>query len=141
MARTIRAASRHAVKRFIFIFICFLLITLDEKGDATEAVNAYNSLVDQGVVAIIGDVTSKPCIAVAELAAEDRARQPILIVSPLAAPFPASPPEVLFPASLAGASLLPPQAVMARTIRAASRHAVKRFRERPGPMEPPIGPA
>ena len=47
------------------------LITLDEKGDATEAVNAYNSLVDQGVVAIIGDVTSKPCIAVAELAAED----------------------------------------------------------------------
>jgi branched-chain amino acid transport system substrate-binding protein len=47
------------------------LITLDEKGDPTEAVNAYNSLVDQGVVAIIGDVTSKPCIAVAELAAVD----------------------------------------------------------------------
>ena len=47
------------------------LITLDEKGDPTEAVNAYNNLVDQGVVAIIGDVTSKPCIAVAELAAAD----------------------------------------------------------------------
>ena len=47
------------------------LITLDEKGDPTEAVNAYNNLLDQEVVAIIGDVTSKPCIAVAELAAVD----------------------------------------------------------------------
>lgn len=47
------------------------LIVMDEKGDSVEAVNAYNSLVDQGVVAIIGDVTSKPCIAVAEVAAED----------------------------------------------------------------------
>ena len=47
------------------------LITLDEKGDTTEAVNAYNSLVDQGVVAVIGDVTSKPCLAVAEVAAMD----------------------------------------------------------------------
>ena len=47
------------------------LITLDEKGDATEAVNAYNKLVDEGVVAVIGDVTSKPCLAVAEVAAVD----------------------------------------------------------------------
>ncbi|WP_262394558.1 ABC transporter substrate-binding protein [Youxingia wuxianensis] len=47
------------------------LITMDEKGDPTEAVNAYNSLVDQGIVALIGDVTSKPCLAVAEVALED----------------------------------------------------------------------
>lgn len=47
------------------------LITLDEKGDPTEAVNAYNKLVDQGIVALIGDVTSKPCLAVAEVALQD----------------------------------------------------------------------
>ena len=33
---------------------------LDEKGDPTEAVNAYNKLVDSGIVALIGDITSKP---------------------------------------------------------------------------------
>lgn len=44
----------------------------DEKGDATEATNAYNKLVNNdGVVAIIGDVTSKPTIAVAQRAAAD----------------------------------------------------------------------
>lgn len=38
----------------------------DEEGDATKAVNAYNKLVSDGVVAIIGDVTSKPTISVAQ---------------------------------------------------------------------------
>ena len=47
------------------------LVILDEKGDISEAVNAYNSLMNQGIVALLGDVTSKPCMAVAELAAED----------------------------------------------------------------------
>lgn len=46
-------------------------ISLDEKADPIEAVNAYNKLVDQGVSAIIGSVTSKPTLAVAELAAQD----------------------------------------------------------------------
>ncbi|SMC55373.1 ABC transporter substrate-binding protein [Papillibacter cinnamivorans] len=46
-------------------------IEYDEKGDATEAVNAYNKLVDDGVTAIIGDVTSKPTIAVAQISVED----------------------------------------------------------------------
>ena len=47
------------------------MIWLDEKGDPTEAVNAYNRLVEQeNVVAIIGDVTTGPTLAVAELAAE-----------------------------------------------------------------------
>ena len=44
---------------------------LDEKGDSTEAVNAYNKLVDWGMVALVGDITSKPTVAVAELAAQD----------------------------------------------------------------------
>ena len=34
----------------------------DEEGDATKAVNAYNKLVGEGIVALIGDVTSKPTI-------------------------------------------------------------------------------
>ena len=44
---------------------------LDEKGDSTEAVNAYNKLVDWGMVALVGDITSKPSVAVAEVAAQD----------------------------------------------------------------------
>ena len=40
------------------------MVWYDEKGDAAEAVNAYNRLVGD-VVALIGDVTSKPSIAVA----------------------------------------------------------------------------
>lgn len=44
-------------------------ILLDEKGDPVEALNAYNKLESQGVVAVIGDITSKPSIAVAEAAA------------------------------------------------------------------------
>ncbi len=43
----------------------------DEKGDATEAVNAYNLLVEDGVSAVVGDVTTGPTIAVAQVAAED----------------------------------------------------------------------
>ena len=46
-------------------------IILDEQGDPAQAVNAYNNLYDQEIVALIGDVTSKPCIAVAEVAAAD----------------------------------------------------------------------
>ena len=47
------------------------LNVLDEKGDSTEAVNAYNKLVDWGMVALVGDITSKPSVAVAEVAAQD----------------------------------------------------------------------
>lgn len=45
---------------------------LDEKGDIAEATNAYQRLVSENIVALIGDITSKPSIAVAELAAEDK---------------------------------------------------------------------
>ncbi len=43
----------------------------DEKGDATEAVTVYNKLVEDGVTAIVGDVTSKPTIAVAQKSVTD----------------------------------------------------------------------
>lgn len=47
-------------------------IAYDEKGDATEAVNAYNKLAQSDkVVALVGDVTSKPTIAVAQKAVKD----------------------------------------------------------------------
>lgn len=46
-------------------------ILQDEKGDAVEAVNGYNLLVEKSAVsAIIGDVTSTPSIAVAQLASQ-----------------------------------------------------------------------
>ncbi len=40
------------------------LVTYDEEGDAVKAVTGYNYLVDEGVVAIIGDVTTGPTVAV-----------------------------------------------------------------------------
>lgn len=43
----------------------------DEKGDATEAVNAYNMLVEDGVVGIVGDVTTGPTVAVAQASVAD----------------------------------------------------------------------
>ncbi len=47
------------------------VIWFDEMGDATKAVNGFNQLVDNdGVVAIIGDVTSTPSLAVGDRAKE-----------------------------------------------------------------------
>ena len=46
-------------------------IMLDTKGDSTEAVMAYNKLVDEKVAGIIGEITSKPTLAVAEVAVQD----------------------------------------------------------------------
>ncbi len=43
----------------------------DEKGDVAEAVTAYDKLVSDKIVALIGDVTSNPSVAVAERAAKD----------------------------------------------------------------------
>lgn len=47
------------------------LIVQDEKGDSTEAVNVYNKMVDDGVSVVIGDVTSKPTVAVAQVSVND----------------------------------------------------------------------
>lgn len=46
-------------------------VMLDTKGDSTEAVMTYNKLVDEKVAGIIGEVTSKPTLAVAEVAVQD----------------------------------------------------------------------
>lgn len=46
-------------------------VMLDTKGDSTEAVMAYNKLIDEKVAGIIGEVTSKPTLAVAEVAVQD----------------------------------------------------------------------
>lgn len=44
----------------------------DEKGDPTEAINAYNKLVQSdGIVGLVGDITTKPTIAVAQKAVQD----------------------------------------------------------------------
>jgi len=47
------------------------LVEKDDKGTATEAVNCYESLMSENVVAILGAVTSTPTIAVAQKAAAD----------------------------------------------------------------------
>lgn len=57
----------------------------DEKGDATEAVNAYNKMIDNGVVAILGDVTSTPSIAVAQASVSNNT--PLVSASATAADF------------------------------------------------------
>jgi branched-chain amino acid transport system substrate-binding protein len=44
----------------------------DEEGDATKAVTGYNSLVDEGVVGIVGDVTTGPCTAVVAESQNDK---------------------------------------------------------------------
>ena len=40
------------------------IVQYDEEGDPVKAVTGYNSLVDSGVTAIIGDVTTAPTVAV-----------------------------------------------------------------------------
>lgn len=54
------------------------LILEDEKGDTQEAINAYNKLIEAGAQVIIGDVTSGPSVAIAELANRDN----ILMITP-----------------------------------------------------------
>ena len=47
-------------------------VVYDERGDAAEAVNAYNRLVqNDGAVAIVGDVTTNPCMAVFQQSQND----------------------------------------------------------------------
>lgn len=40
------------------------IIKLDEKGDASEAVNCFNRMLDEGIIGLIGDVTTTPTEAV-----------------------------------------------------------------------------
>ena len=48
------------------------LIIEDDTHDAEVAVNAYNNALDNGAQAIIGTVTSNPCVAVSAIAYEER---------------------------------------------------------------------
>lgn len=57
----------------------------DEKGNATEAKNVYNKMVEDGVVGIIGDVTSAPSVAVAQASVNDN--MPLVSASATAAEF------------------------------------------------------
>lgn len=59
------------------------IVEYDEKGDATEAVNAYQKMVEDGITALIGDVTSTPTIAVAQESVKDN--MPMVTASATAA--------------------------------------------------------
>ncbi len=50
----------------------FELLSEDDQGDATMAVNAYNVEMEKGMQVLLGTVTSNPCAAVADVAYEDR---------------------------------------------------------------------
>lgn len=60
------------------------LVSYDEEGDATKAVTGYNSIMDQGVVAIIGSVTTAPTIAVVAESFKDNT--PMITASATAIP-------------------------------------------------------
>ena len=46
------------------------IITMDEQGDATQAVTCFTKMCDQGITALIGDVTTTPTLAVAAESAD-----------------------------------------------------------------------
>ena len=46
------------------------IITMDEQGDATQAVTCFTKMVDQGITALVGDVTTTPTLAVAAESAD-----------------------------------------------------------------------
>ena len=52
--------------------IQFNLITEDDTNDAETSVNAYNTLMDQGMQILLGTVTTTPALAVVPYAYEDR---------------------------------------------------------------------
>jgi len=67
------------------------VIAYDEKGDPTEAANAFNRLMDDGVTAVIGSVLTAPTIAVADLSLEENM------------------PQITASATAAGVTLLDPE--------------------------------
>mgnify|MGYP000059528221 FL=1 len=46
------------------------IITMDEQGDETQAVTCFTKMVDQGITALVGDVTTTPTLAVAAESAD-----------------------------------------------------------------------
>ena len=45
-------------------------VTMDEQGDETQAVTCFTKMVDQGITALVGDVTTAPTLAVAAESAD-----------------------------------------------------------------------
>lgn len=64
----------------------FQLIAEDDQHDAEKSVNAYNNLMDKGMNALVGSVTSVPCIAVTEVSKIDG----VLQITPSASAAPAA---------------------------------------------------
>ena len=54
-------------------------IKMDEKGDATEAVNVYTKMLDEGITGLVGDVTTGPTLAV--VAESQEANMPMVTAS------------------------------------------------------------
>ena len=46
------------------------IITMDEQGDATQAVTCFTKMCDQGITALVGDVTTTPTLALAAESAD-----------------------------------------------------------------------
>ena len=46
------------------------IITMDEQGDATQAVTSFTKMCDQGITALVGDVTTTPTLAIAAESAD-----------------------------------------------------------------------
>ena len=46
------------------------IISMDEQGDETQAVTCFTKMVDQGITALVGDVTTAPTLAVAAESAD-----------------------------------------------------------------------
>ena len=46
------------------------IIAMDEQGDATQAVTCFTKMCDQGITALVGDVTTAPTLAVAAESAD-----------------------------------------------------------------------
>ena len=46
------------------------IVTMDEQGDATQAVTCFTKMCDQGITALVGDVTTTPTLAVAAESAD-----------------------------------------------------------------------
>ena len=55
------------------------IVEMDEQGDATQAVNCFTQMVDQGITGLIGDVTTTPTLAVA--AESQDYNMPVVIAS------------------------------------------------------------
>ena len=62
------------------------IIAMDEQGDATQAVTCFTKMCDQGITALVGDVTTTPTLALAAESADYN--MPMVTASATAEPRP-----------------------------------------------------